>query len=365
MNKYITKSLSLLLIVAVLIISGFIPTPDSVYAATLTSMSDTMSTVKKSTASNHTIVFVTPTGVASTQTIVVTLPSDFNGTSLVDGGADVDLLKGASASTVCSSGTAQTLVASGPSSSQWSAIFSGTQNRVLTFTSGGASATVAATNAVCIKIGTNTGGSDQYTNASTAASYTISLSAGSGADTGDIIVNILDDDQVSVSATVPATLSFAISDNSIGFGTLSTSAVRWATGNTSGSSSETSAHNMTASTNSTSGYNITVTGNTLTSGGNTITAIGSSASDVTANTGTEQYGVRMTASGGSGSVSSPYNGASNNYALDTGAFPDQVASSSAQSDTTTYAVFYAANIAGSTEAGSYTSTLTYVATGNF
>ena len=68
----------------------------------------------------------------------------------------------------------------------------------------------------------------------------------------------------------------------------------------------------------------------------------------------------MTASGGSGTVSAPYDGAG--FAA---AFPDEVASATGASADTTYSVRYVANIAGNTEAGSYTSTLTYIATGNF
>lgn len=166
---------------------------------------------------------------------------------------------------------------------------------------------------------------------------------------------------------VGETLTFSISDNAIGFGTLSTSAATWATGDETGSSSEVSAHTLTASTNATNGYIITVNGTTLTSGGDTITAIGASATDVTSGTGTEQFGIRLTTSGGNGTVSAPYNGASNMYALDTTAFPDVVASDSDGDDVAnTYSVFYAANIAVNTEAHTdYSSTLTYIATGNF
>lgn len=170
-----------------------------------------------------------------------------------------------------------------------------------------------------------------------------------------------------ITAAAAPTLTFSISDNAIGFGTLLTTAAQWATGDSSGSASEASAHTMAASTNAINGYTITVNGNTLThtNPSFTINAIGASATDVTVGTGTEQFGIRLTALGGNGAVSSPYNGASNNYALDTVGFPDQVASDADGDDiSTTYSVFYAANIASGTEAGSYSATLTYVVTGN-
>ena len=161
-------------------------------------------------------------------------------------------------------------------------------------------------------------------------------------------------------------LTFSISDISIGFSNLDSANERWATGDGAGSATEVSAHTMSASTNGTNGYVITVNGSTLTSGASTITAIGASAVNVTLSNGTEQFGIRLTASGGNGAVSTPYNGAANNYALDTAAFPDQVASDPDGDDvSTTYSVFYAANIANITEAGSYTAALTYAITANF
>ncbi len=173
--------------------------------------------------------------------------------------------------------------------------------------------------------------------------------------------------QITTAAAAPSqTLTFSISDNSIGFGTLSVSAVRFANGAGTGSPTEISAHTLDVSTNASGGYVITVDGTTLTSGSNTITAIGSTATDVTLGTGTEQYGIRLTLSAGTGgTVSAPYNGGANFYALDTAAFPDQVSSGSGDDTTDTYSVFYAANISNTTEAGSYTSTLTYIATGTF
>jgi hypothetical protein len=106
---------------------------------------------------------------------------------------------------------------------------------------------------------------------------------------------------------------------------------------------------------------MTVNGATLTSGANTITAIGSS--NTASSAGTEQFGLRMSASGGSGTVSVPY--AASGFAFDTAAFPDQVASASGSSANTTYSVRYLGNITAQTEAGAYTATLTYVATANF
>lgn len=157
-------------------------------------------------------------------------------------------------------------------------------------------------------------------------------------------------------------LTFNISDPTIGFGALNSSA-RYATGDTLGSASDTAdAHTLSASTNASSGYVITLNGATLASGGNTITAIGASA--VASSPGAEQFGARLIVNSGTGgSATAPY--ASANWALDTAAFPDQVASGAGDSTEDVFGVRYIANIAGSTEAGSYTGTLTYVATATF
>ncbi len=364
------KAITVTLILSFIIVATLGFFPKEIFAAALTSKIDAMSNLTNSGSgdqlSNHEIQFVTPTGVSSGQTIVVTFPSDFDGSNDPQGALDfndVDLAVDTTADGVCD-GTAQTLVASGASSSQWNAAFSSTENRVLTLTSGGASATVAAGNEVCIKIGENaTGGTSnsQYINPTTSGSKTITLSVGSGADTGNILVNILDNSQVSVSATVTESLTFTISDNTIGFGTLSASDDFFATGDTNGSATETEAHTLVVGTNASNGYTMTVNGATLTYGANTITAIGSS--NTASSAGTEQFGLRMTASGGAGSVSAPY--AASGFALDTAAFPDTVASASTASSNTTYSVRYLANITSSTEAGPYTATLTYVATANF
>jgi hypothetical protein len=159
-------------------------------------------------------------------------------------------------------------------------------------------------------------------------------------------------------------MTFAISDNSIGFGSLSSSTTRYANGATTGSGSETSAHDITASTNAATGYSVTIAGATLTSGLNTIDSI--SGGPTALSTGSEQFGIRATATGGAGTVSASYAGSSGNYGYSTTPLvATTFATSTGSSATTTYAPFYAANISATTEAGSYTTALTYVATANF
>jgi len=310
-----------------------------------------MSSSKISTLSSHVLKFTTPTGAAdSSDTIIITFPSDFNFTSKTIG--TVTFTHGATTGAESS----ETLAAS-PSGTAWGAVFSGTQNRILTLTAptdGVGTAAIAASDKVII-----TYDSTNSTNASSATSYAIAVSGAFG-DTGTITVNILSDDQVAVTATVSQSLTFSISDNTIEFGTLSASAAQYAD-NSAGDASEVEAHTLIVGTNASNGYTMTLNGATLTSGANTITAIGSS--NTASSAGTEQFGLRMTASGGSGAVTAPY--AAAGFAFDSAAFPDQVASASGASTNTTYSARYLANITSSTEAGSYSATLTYVATANF
>ncbi len=158
------------------------------------------------------------------------------------------------------------------------------------------------------------------------------------------------------------TLSFSLSDNTIGFGPLSSSAARFATGDTNGDNSEVEAHQLVAATSAASGYVITIKGATLTSGLDTVTAIGGS--NTASAVGFEQFGLRMTATGGSGAVTAPYADSGFAYAADAST-ASQVASVSGSSTATTYSVRYLANITATTEAGSYQGTYTYTISASF
>lgn len=349
MSKILSVTTNICLIVGLIFVTRG---TQFVYAAPLLSLSNTMSSSKITTASSHSIRFTTPTGAGdNTDTIIITFPSDFNFTSKTIG--TITFTHGASTGLE----STETL-ASSPSVSAWGAVFSGTQNRVLTLTAptDGVGSTVVAANDRIIITYNNT----NSVNATSPGSYVIGVS-GTFGDTGSITVGILSDDQVSVSATVAQSLTFSISDNSIGFGTLSSSAAQFATGDTLGSASEVEAHNLVVGTNASNGYTMSLNGSTLTSGANTINTMG--ASNVASSVGTEQFGLRMTATGGTGAVTAPY--AASGFAFDSVAFPDQIASAAGSSANTTYSARYLANITSNTEAGSYSATLTYTATANY
>ncbi len=327
-----------------------------VYAASLTNLSDTMSSVAINALSNHDILFTTPTGITTGQTITVTFPSGFSMDSSLSF-TDVD---------VQVNGTHQTLAGTNGAST-WGVVR--TSATVLTITAQSSGTPAAAGNVIRIKIGTNatnqSTGVYQATNDSSSGQKTITI-GGSMADSGTISVTLINDDSVAVTATVDQSISFAINATSISFGTLSSSAARYANTST-GSGSETIAHTLAVGTNAPSGYTITVQGATLTSAqnnANTITAIGGT--PATSSTGTEQFGIYATKSGGvNGTIATPYATASSFGYDATAATATTFASGTTSTATETYSLSDLANIAAVTEAGNYSTNLTYVATANF
>ncbi|CAN5413238.1 hypothetical protein BH10PAT4_BH10PAT4_1030 [soil metagenome] len=175
--------------------------------------------------------------------------------------------------------------------------------------------------------------------------------------------------QIAVSLQVDEALTFCTGTSITGTncGTAAGSTVNLGIGSTTATSSGTSI--MAASTNAANGYTITVSGATLTSGINTITALTSGA---TSSVGVKQFGLNLVANTtpsvgtgvtGSGTATAVGNyGTSNTFRLGTG---ESVATIGGVTNANTFTVSYIANIDGSTPAGNYTTTLTYVATPNF
>ncbi|MBI3956609.1 MAG: hypothetical protein HY340_01330, partial [Candidatus Kerfeldbacteria bacterium] len=163
-------------------------------------------------------------------------------------------------------------------------------------------------------------------------------------------------------------ITFSISDTTIGFGALSAATGRWATGDLNGSnasagSTPTAAHTMTITTNARSGYAITYSGATLTSGGNTID-VASIDEDSDGTPGSEQYGLSVSTDGNATIASG--------YLRDTAADFTWVASTTttivsetSSTATETISASYLGNISTVTEAGSYSTTVTYIASGTF
>jgi hypothetical protein len=324
-------------------------------AASMTSMSDNMSRLKASTASDHEIKFITPTGVSAGGTITLTFSADFTGVNSIVFG-DVDFATAAT----CGGSFSDVTLAASPATTTWGV---GSSGQVVTLTS--ATGTVTATNCVRIKIGLNAvvgaSGAHQISNGAIDDDDTVALATSTG-DSGTISVDIITDDQVVITATVDPSITFSLSDNAVQFGSLSAGDDKYAT-TSGGSSSPTNAHTLAAGTNATSGYVMYVMGATLTSGGNTITApTGPSATTI----GSEQFGLNLVVSGaGTGTADSQY-GTSSQYGWGaTVSTQDNIASASGATASNTYTARYVGNIAAETEAGAYGTTLTYTATATY
>jgi hypothetical protein len=227
-------------------------------AASLTSVSDTISDSDRGVAANHTIRFTTPTGTVSGETITITFPVEFtvNGTGATGlNFADID---------VTDDGNEITLAGS-PSGTTWGVSTTTSSITLTTSTTSGAS--VASSSVIVVEIGTNATngvtGDTRITNPSGAGSYEIDL-GGSMQDSGSTRVAIIDD--VVVTANVNTSFSFTIS------GVATSSAVNGGATTTAGSSTATAipfgtlaagtttimAQDLAITTNATQGFAVTV-----------------------------------------------------------------------------------------------------------
>ncbi len=346
------RTVSSVLIVALF---SFLLSPLSILpvkAATLTSIKDTLSTVQASTAADHTFTFTTPSGVDAGETIILTFES-FNPSALAFG--DVD---------VADDGADLTLAATA-SGASWGIATTAT---TVTITSG--TGTIAASSVITVELGLNAtsgvAGDTQITNPA-AGNYDIDFT-GTFGDTGAASVSIIADDSVNITSTVDEYVTFTISDVAIGFGTLSSTTGRWATGDATGgdasATTPTAAHTLTLATNAGSGWAITYKGATLTSGSNTITDAATIDEDSDGTPGSEQFGISA-GTDGNATIASGYlrdSVADFDFVVST---TTTLVSESVSTATETISVSYLANIAGTTEPGSYSTNITYVATGTF
>lgn len=193
-------------------------------------------------------------------------------------------------------------------------------------------------------------------------------------DSGTIAVSTAT--QIAVSASVDESLTFCTGTSGITSSSCASatgSAVTLGSGAVTASNPVTGTSQIGATTNATSGYSITYNGATLTSGGNTITPIGATAAASSA--GTEQFGLNLKANtspttfgadpAGAGSAvpTTQYN-TTNQYAFVAGT-PTSIVAPTAADSFRLFTVSYLANVTGTTEPGSYTTTITYVCTALF
>ena len=346
------RSISAVVTLLAVVAAVMLPFSQIAFAASLTTLSDTQTEQTASTLSSHDISFVTPTGITAGQTITLTFD---NSTSISASLATADVSLSVNAA-------AQTVAVGSNGASTWG--FARTSATVITITSQSSGTPAAAGATIRIRIGTAAGGTNRITNGS--AGTTVLTIAGSMADTGMIAEPVVSNDVVNITATVTPTITFSISDNTIGFGTLSASTARYATGDTLGQGTDVAAHTVAVATNAASGYSISIQGASLTSGSNVIAPIG--ATSAASSPGNEQFGIYATESGGSNNtVAAKYSDSvTPKFAYGaTATTADTLGSGTSATATATYSVHYLANISGSTKPGSYAANLTYIATPQF
>jgi len=326
--------------------------PNISYAATLTSAQDILSTNKANTGANHTITFVTPTGVTAGQTITLTM-SDFTIPPGV-GYDDMDFAEGDSGTCSTAAFTDKTL-AGAPSGATWGA--ARTSSTILTLTSG--SDTITAGHCVQIKVGTNAtvggAGTDQIQNPVTTGSKQITI-AGTMADSSVVAVAIVTDPQVNLSALVGSSLTMTLDSASVNLGTL-----------TSGSTT-TGTTTVTINTNSNGGYYLKYYASNLSNqSGHSITAL---ATKTAASPGTEQWGINAATVGNAASGSDSTGSATSNY--NTGgsymlvpSVENSLGFATGTAQDHAYTVTYGVDISSLTPAGSYTGTVDYIVYGAF
>jgi hypothetical protein len=349
MFKTLKKLFIGLLVLTILLLVA----PKTASASGITAISDTMSRLQVSQNSSHQIKFTTQSAVQTTgDTITITFPADFNFTSKTI--STVAFTHGASTGTE----NTETLAGS-PTGSAWGAVFSGTQNRVLTLTvptDGVGAAAVAASDKIII-----TYDSTNSVNGSSNTTYNISVAvAGSATESGSLAVNLLTSDQISVTANVDPTITFSLDHTSTDFGTISATSVK------------TSSPNITlqTSTNATSGYTISIQDQGSGSNPGLYNSVSSyllgsadasynSTADLSSVAG---YGIQATSA--TATIAARYNQTSNTV----GGYsrtPQTLASYNSVADSQQVTITSKAKVTGSSPAGSYADTITVIATANF
>lgn len=346
MRHFVDKGIFTPLAITVLLLGIMAPV---VYAAEITDRSVSLSSSIPSDSANYTFNFSVPSSTAI-QSMEVDVCEDASGSCVVPTGFD------ASSATLLSQPTGF------GDSSGWSV--DTTDNTKLRMNNSTNTTAPDASQAVTFGSVTNP--------STTNTTFYLHITTYQNDDyTGEIdtgVVAASTAEGIEVTGEVPPILTFCVgitisgdcstaTGNSIDMGTFSPSAT----------ASDTS--QMQASTNAGDGYVITVEGTTLSSGSNTIPALNTPDSS---QTGVSQFGLNLRnnntpnvgsdpTGSGDGSADSPYDTV-DQFVFNSG---DIMASAPGPTDVNTFTVSYITNIAPFQAAGSYSTTLTYIATATF
>ncbi|MFA5051925.1 MAG: hypothetical protein WC544_02575 [Patescibacteria group bacterium] len=342
----LAKKLSIALYAALFVFTMVLPW-QAAQAATLTTPRDYLSRVAENltTGEVHQVFFTTDTAVsggAGLNSVIIVFPDGDDNTWCATAGSDL-VATGItnptggteSATQLPGSLTAACTVGSGASSYDTITVsgvndLAGSTKYGVQISDGstGKLGTPANTTTGLITIKTNNGSTD--------------------VDTAQTAVDIISNDQVSVSATVPPSITFTVSSTSINLGTLSTGAVANST------------HTVRTITNAANGYVTYVySDGNLRNGANTITATTGALSAGTAGYGIATTDTGQTISNDAACGSAPFTVT----ALTTSQQSIAGATSGPVDETIT--ICYAAAIASDTVAGAYGQTVTFVTVGLF
>jgi len=323
---------------ATAVIAGLLLTISPAQAATPTLLKDTLDRLKISVSATHNLSMTLPAGGITTgNTLTVTYTgfgTDFAGTPTV----------------TCGAGTAT----------------AGFATNVLTLTGGGTACTGTLT--VTPFTGTNPG---------TAGSKTITL-AGDAGITGTFAISIMEDDQVTVTASVDPSITFDLdtpasgatcsetASNAVAFGTITTADVE-----SSGPTDSVQRICADLATNATGGAAVTVKSTNAALKSTITPADTIPSATATMAAGTANYGICVSTTASGLTAASPFastctiNGNTNSVGLLSGA-TQSVFTSTGPIAAGTSEITANAAISGVTPAhADYTDTLTFIATGTF
>lgn len=210
-KNFSRKIISSVTIFAMLFASMLPVFSNTASAASISSAKATFGRLKASTASDSVVVqFVTPTGIQTGggDTITLTFSADF--TLAAESATNFDIGLGDSGTCSTATYTDETVVTTGATATEWNVDVTG---QVITF-SPETDDTLTAGFCVRFEMGTaattgGTGSASTITNGAVDDDDTIDV-AGAFGDTGTITVDIIDDDQVTVTATVNQSITFDI-----------------------------------------------------------------------------------------------------------------------------------------------------------
>ncbi|MDE2399716.1 MAG: hypothetical protein KGL67_01755 [Patescibacteria group bacterium] len=365
---------SITIISLVMIMSGIWQVAN---AASLTSITDTMTSQTQNTFSKHTIKFTSTSAIASSGTIVLAFPAGYTTTGLVIG--DLSICHGTStglevgAGAACTSNT-ETIAATNGANTVWGATITGTTT--ITFT---APTTWAAPVSAGFKVTVIINDNSHFKNPNSVTTLNTTITTTS--DSGSFTVPIADSTLVGVTANVTQTISFDLDTSiaggtsgapySVALGTLTSGAVNH---------SDASTINMiviNGGTNAPGGISVTVQNangaNGLASTSTPADKIASATATMAA--GTANYGICVDSSGsltgftaqGTYATATPCTTASStNHVVGLTTTPAAIVATTAPVSGALAKVFVNAAIVASQPAHTdYSDTLTFLATGTF